>query len=130
VKTYVVGFGAEVDAAQMNRFAVAGGTPLNDPTTKFFKAESAAALTSALQTIASSALSCEFRLTKTPQDPTKVYVFFDGTRSVPRDPTRAQGWDYDPRTNTVTFYGATCDSLRNGQVQKVDVVLGCNMPIR
>lgn len=130
VTTYVVGFGAEVDAAQMNRFAVAGGAPVNDPTTKFYKAESASSLTATLRTIASSALSCEFRLTKAPQDPTKVFVFFDGATSVPRDPSRAQGWDYDARTNTVTFYGPTCDALRNGQVQKVDVVLGCNAPIR
>jgi hypothetical protein len=130
VKTYVVGFGSEVDAVQMNKFAIAGGAPVSDPTTKFFKAESAATLTAALRTIATSTLSCEFRLTKNPQDPSKVFVFFEGTTSVPRDPTRAQGWDYDARTNTVTFYGATCDALRSGQVQKVDVVLGCNAPIR
>ncbi len=130
VKTFVVGFGAEVDAAQMNKFAIAGGTAVNDPTTKFYKAESSAALTTALQAIASSTLSCEFRLTKAPQDPSKVFVFFEGTTSVPRDASHAQGWDYDTRTNTVTFYGTTCDALRAGQVRKVDVVLGCNAPIR
>jgi hypothetical protein len=35
------------------------------------------------------------------------------------------GWLYDPTTNTIVFYGAACDQLRDGTVMDVDVVLGC-----
>jgi hypothetical protein len=31
---------------------------------------------------------------------------------VMRDPSHAGGWDYDPATNQVTFYGGDCDTLR------------------
>jgi hypothetical protein len=39
-----------------------------------------------------------------------------------------QGWDYDPATNQVTFYGDECQQLKDGTVTDVDVVFGCNEP--
>ncbi len=126
VPTFVVGFGKGVKAASLNSFAVAGGVPTSDPTTKYYQADDAKSLDSALATIASKTLGCVFTLSKTPPDPTKIYVFFDKTKEVLRDPTHANGWDYDPKTNQLTFYGAACDDIKSGKVTDVAIVFGCH----
>jgi hypothetical protein len=125
VPTFVIGFGSGIDPAQMNEFAVAGGTPNSDPTTKYYKAEDKASLTAALSAIAKKTLSCVFELSKAPPDATKIFAFFDNKTAVPRDPAKSNGWEYDPATNTVTFYGAACDELRLAKVTDVDIVFGC-----
>ena len=48
--------------------------------------------------------------------------------SIPRDPTHMNGWDYDPATNQITFYGPACDALKAGTVTDVDIVFGCDEP--
>ena len=42
--------------------------------------------------------------------------------------TAIPGVNYTPVTNLVTFYGASCDELKNGQVTKLDIVYGCPNP--
>jgi hypothetical protein len=127
VPTFVIGFGAGIDPNQMNIFADAGGVPNNDPTTRYYKADDQASLDAALATIGGKVASCSFTLQGTPPDPSKLYVFFDGV-GVPRDPNHQSGWDYDPATNTITFYGQQCQDLKDGKIGKVDVVFGCNQP--
>lgn len=122
IKTFVVGFGGGVDGAQLDKFAVAGGVPAAGAT-KYYKAEDEASLAKVLDTIGSAALGCVFTLDKTPPDPAKIFVFFDGTTEVSRDP--ANGWQYDPATNTVTFFGAACADIKAEKVKSVDIVLGC-----
>lgn len=122
VKTAVIGFGAGVDGAQLDKFAVAGGMPTTGAT-KYYKAEDAASLDKALAAIAGAALGCTYKLDKTPDDPTKIFVFFDGTKEVARDGTN--GWTYDPATNSVTFHGAACNALKDDMVKTLDIVLGC-----
>lgn len=126
VATFVLGFGGQVDPAQMNIFADAGGVPSGDPMTHFYKAEDQASLDAALAAIATKTLSCTFVLASVPPEPDDLFVFF-GTdpAPVPKDPTHTTGWDYDPATNTVTFYGATCDMLKSGAITDVHVVFGC-----
>lgn len=130
VSTFVLGFGNGIDAAQMNKFAVAGGVPNNDPndpTAKYYKANDPTSLSAALSKIAGSIASCSFSLNSTPKDPSKVFVFFDNVK-LPQDKTHQSGWDYDAQTNQITFYGADCDKLKAQQVQDVDVVFGCDQP--
>lgn len=122
IKTAVIGFGAGVDGAQLDKFAVAGGMP-SAVGTKYYKAEDAATLDAALAAIAGAALGCTYTLDKTPADPTKIFVFFDGTNEVAADGTN--GWTYDPATNTVTFHGTSCADLKGEKVKTVDIVLGC-----
>lgn len=55
-----------------------------------------------------------------------LYVYVD-RMSVMRDPSHASGWDYDAATNQVTFYGATCDTLRGGSTDALAIVYGCPM---
>lgn len=127
VPTFVIGFGAGIDPNQMNIFADAGGVPNSDPNVRYYKADDQASLDAALATIGGKVASCSFQLQGTPPDPSKLYVFFDGV-GVPRDPSHAGGWDYDPATNTITFYGQECQDLKDGKIGKVDVVFGCNQP--
>lgn len=130
VSTFVLGFGNGIDAAQMNKFAVAGGVPNSDPTdptAKYYKANDTTSLQAALGKIAGSIVGCSFKLNTTPKDPSKIFVFFDNAK-VPQDKTHQAGWDYDAASNQITFYGADCDKLKAQQVQDVDVVFGCDQP--
>jgi hypothetical protein len=128
VPTFVVGFGAEIDPAQMNIFAAAGGVPNPDPNVDYYQAEDQTSLQAAFDSIATQTLGCTYVLDKTPDDPDKIYVFFDNTQEVPRDSSHQNGWDYDPSTNQVTFYGEACEDLKTGTVTDVDIVLGCKAP--
>jgi hypothetical protein len=129
VKTFVVGFLAGSDSVSLNSFADAGGTPTGDPKTHYYNAADGATLEKALDAIAKLTLSCTFALDKTPSDPNKLFVFFDNASpGVPRDPTHMSGWDYDPKTNSITFYGKYCTDLQAGKIADVDIVFGCNAP--
>ena len=57
MKTYVVGFGSGVSAMELSNLALQGGTALPG-TTKYYKADSAAALNSALQNIGDQFTCC------------------------------------------------------------------------
>jgi hypothetical protein len=123
IRTFVVGFGSEVDPDQLNAMADAGGTALpGDP--QYYQADDAAMLAAAFADIAGSVLSCVFVLDEVPADPDELYAFFDETQ-IMRDPTHTNGWDYDPATNTVTFYGDACDAIKADEVDTVSLVFGC-----
>jgi hypothetical protein len=127
VPTFVIGFGSGIDPAQMDIFAEAGGVPASGAT-KYYDASDQASLDAALQTIASKTIGCTFTLDEKPPNPDEIFVFFDNTQKVDKDTTHAMGWDYDPATNQITFYGPTCDTLKAGQVNDVDIVFGCDEP--
>lgn len=125
VPTFVIGFGAGVDPAQMDKFAVAGGVP-SSGATKYYDAGDQASLDTALATIAKSTLSCTYSLDSVPPNPNDIYVFFDNVTKVPRD--LMDGWEYDIAKNQIVFYGPACDSLKNGIVKDLDIVFGCDTP--
>lgn len=123
VRTYVLGFGDGVDPDELEAMAEAGGTALpGDPA--YYQADDAASLDQALQSIGGNFLSCSYSLDQPLDDPDQLYVLFDGIQ-VPRDPGHENGWDYDPVTNTVTFYGAACNALQSGDVTDLQLVYGC-----
>ena len=59
-----------------------------------------------------------------PANPDDLYVYFDSL-AIGRDTTQGDGWDYDPNTNQVTFYGPACDALSSGSVTDLAIVYGC-----
>lgn len=120
VKTFAVGFGgANLD--EINMIALAGGT------TQGYLAEDPAQLEAALDQIANAVATCTFELDQVPPDPSEIYVFFDKMLpGVPYDPTN--GWTYDPLTNTITFHGTACASIKAGSIVDIDIVYGCNEP--
>jgi hypothetical protein len=127
VKTFVVGFGGGVDAAQLDKLAIAGGAPLAGAT-KYYKADTAGQLQQAFQAIAGQVVSCEYTIDPAPPDVEQTFVWFENTTQVPRDPTHVDGWDYDVATLKLRFYGSYCDQLESKQVDDVDVIFGCPLP--
>ena len=120
VQTFAVGMGgASLD--QLQEIATAGGTDMP------YFADQPADLQMALAAIAAAVASCTFQLDEVPPDPDQIYIFFDDDPAgVPVDP--ANGWTYDPATNTITFHGSACMSIQDGSVVEIDIVYGCNMP--
>ena len=127
ISTFVVGFGSEVNAPELNKLATLGGAPLPG-TTKYYQADTAAQLDQAFQSIAGLVVSCEYTVSPAPTNLDQTYVFYDKTELVPRDATHGAGWDYDPATMKVTFYGGYCSRLQAHTVTNLDVVFGCPSP--
>lgn len=123
IKVFVVGFGRGVDPQQLRDMARAGGTARMG-TPEYYQADDAASLRSAFAAIAGAVLSCEYRLSSVPPDPNQLYVYFDGV-AVGRDQARRNGWDHEPGTNQLTFYGAACNQLQSGGVGQLQIVYGC-----
>lgn len=129
ISTFVVGFGNAVDATELDKLANAGGVPVTGGTHAYYQAESQADLDAVLASIADAVTSCSYKLDAAPPSIDKTYVWFEKTTKVARDITHADGWDFDPATNTVTFYGGSCDQLRTHTVDTVDVVYDCDGPL-
>jgi hypothetical protein len=123
IKTFVVGFGDGVDPGELEDMAEAGGTALGGDT-KYYQADDAQALGQAFADIAGNVLSCSYLLDQVPPDPDDLYVYVDAVL-VLRDQTHANGWDYDPLTNQINFYGPTCSQLQSGTVQGLEIIFGC-----
>jgi hypothetical protein len=123
IRTWVVGFGSDVDADTLDAMAISGGTArLGQP--RYYQADVPADLTLALRSISSAAQRCSFALSDVPSDVTKLYVAID-LQLVPHDATHVTGWDYEPATNRVSLYGPACDALANTPGAKLSVQYGC-----
>ena len=107
IRTFVVGYAAGNDAAILDQLAAAGGTGSH------FAVTSAYDLASTLEQITSevSVVSCEYQLERGP-DLAEAMTVTVGGQEVPHDPSHQSGWDYDPDTRMLTFYGEACDALR------------------
>jgi hypothetical protein len=126
VKTFAVGFGGGVDVGELNDIASEGGTA-RAGATKYYQADNAAELAAALDSILGSVLSCSYQLDQAPADLGQLYVYADGD-PVARDPSQAEGWDYDSASGTLTFYGQICQDLQAGTVTDLAIVYGCPDP--
>ncbi len=128
VDTFVVGFGSGVDVAQMDAWAVEGGQPKGAASPRFFDAADKPSLDAALAAIAKKTLGCTLKLASPPPggDVGLINVFLGkSTAPLPRDPTHAGNWDYDPATQSIVFYGPQCAALEGGTTEGVNVVFGC-----
>jgi hypothetical protein len=127
INTFVLGFGSGFasDPTTLMRMATAGGTGMP------YNASSAAELETALDTIAAGIIppSCTVALDGGARDPALFQVSFDGGALIPRDTSHASGWDYDPGTNTITFYGTECDTVESGGVVDINIDYGCPGPL-
>jgi len=127
IATYVVGFGSEVKASELDTLAVAGGVP-NTGSNAYYQADTAAELDAVFQQIASQVVSCTYQVSQAPPDLAETYVIFGGNTLVPYDPSNTSGWDYDPAMMTLTLYGAYCSELKTHAVSSFDVLFGCPSP--
>jgi hypothetical protein len=129
IGTFVIGLGEFVDFNPdlLNQMAEAGGHPRPGPV-KYYPATSLGDLVEALDEIGTEVMPCQLDLDRPPDIPEWLWVYFDG-EPLSRDSTHQDGWDYDPAMNRVSFYGPACESLRNGDVEQVEVRVGCGEPI-
>lgn len=128
VKTFVVGLGdgTASDPDLLDTWAVAGHTDVADPAVKYYQANDATGLGSALSQIIGQTTSCSFGLASPPDDPSLVVGTLDG-KARPSDAT--DGYTYDATSHTVTFHGASCAQITSGQAKHVGVVYGCPAPV-
>jgi len=124
IRTWTVGFGGAVDANRLNQMAIKGGTARQDAR-RYYQADSQTELAQALAAIVRASTGCDFALTQTPPDATKLFVGING-QIVPRDTNHLSGWDYTQATNRVTLYGPACDAVAQANgTATIDIVFGC-----
>jgi hypothetical protein len=123
VKTFVIGFGGETASNPdlLNAWAVAGHTA-RAGAVKYYQSNSQADLKTAFDQIAAGVASCTLKLSQTPPDSRQLYVWLDG-KAVAADP--ANGFSYDPTSNTVTLNGQACSQVAASAAAKVQVNYGC-----
>jgi len=90
------------------------------------------ALRDALAAIGESVVGCEYPIPANPEgtfDPTRVNVRITGDdgaeRSIPRDPSRADGWDYSDDVDAIILHGPACDTAQALESGRVHVLFGC-----
>jgi hypothetical protein len=125
ITVHVVGFGSGVSPSTLDAVAKAGGTNNpKDPSHRYYQANDAATLASALKSIGSSLVSCTIALTDKPPDPNKIYVMVDGKTLKRDDPN---GFSYDATKNTITLKGTACAALKAAKTPKIRVIFGCKL---
>jgi uncharacterized protein YegL len=125
ITVHVVGFGSGVSPATLDAVAKAGGTNNpKDPAHRYYQANNAAALASALKSIGTSLVSCTVALTDKPPDPNKIYVMVDGKTLKRDDPN---GFSYNAAKNTITIKGTACSALKSATNPKIRVIFGCKL---
>jgi hypothetical protein len=87
-------------------------------------AQDRAELSNALGAIVASIAPCGFTLSASPPVPEDLWVFLDDTTPVERDRAHVDGWDHEPESNVLTFYGPACDLVKTN-THRVRVVVGC-----
>lgn len=143
IPTFVIGVpGSQTYRGILSRMATAAGTAragCSDagPTYCHYDLTDASidlstGLRDALASIGEAVASCEYEIPPNPDgafDESRVNVVIieaDGTESVvPRDPSRADGWDYSDDRTRIELHGAACEraeALRGG---RIDVQFGC-----
>jgi len=121
VKTFVIGFGGDVDGANLAAIAQAGGTARPSPPL-YYQADDEATLLTAIDHIAGSISACTYTLDQPPENPDRLFVYL-GSAQIARDTTHTTGWDYDAATQRLSFYGSSCDQIRAGGALAVS--FGC-----
>ncbi|MBN2725218.1 MAG: VWA domain-containing protein [Deltaproteobacteria bacterium] len=126
IDTFVIGLSGTSEYVNLlNEMAVAGGQAQQGAPTQYYSAENESELSTALQTIAVSVISCVIELDEPPQFPNYVHVYMDGGE-VPRDGTKTDGWDFNSAEMTsIELYGQACDSLRDGVQHNLTATFAC-----
>jgi hypothetical protein len=119
---YVVGIpGSELFGTALNGMALHGNVPLTNADQYYYKVDDLDGLAEVFKGIARELVSCTFDLTDPPEEQGLTNVYFDGN-VVYLDPENGWTWvDGD----TVELVGAACESLKDGQVEQVQIVSGC-----
>lgn len=123
-KTFVIGIatGRNADSV-LTRMAMAGGEPRMG-TPPYYPVSNRGDLINALGVITGLVTDCVFRLNKAPPSPPDVAVNVGASR-IQRDPSHMNGWDYGAALETVQFYGAACEQVKQSLGKNVQIIYGC-----
>jgi Mg-chelatase subunit ChlD len=116
----------------LNAMADAGGTALSDNpiAPKFFQAYSQVELTNALKAVTGQVVSCVFEFEKRPPNEKNIGVQINGAW-VEQDPSRAEGWEYtSDQFMGLELFGSACQQVKDATENKVDIIFGCDEPVR
>ena len=108
INTYVVGIANDDESGGvLDDLAAQGGTG------HYYPANSSGDLISVLDDITASVtqVSCEYTLDSGPDAATDLEVKIGGS-TVEYSPDHSNGYDFDPVTHVLTFWGEACDDLR------------------
>ena len=129
IRSFAIGFGSTSGplAAQLNAIASNGGTEMDT----FLHAEDGDSLADALESIASTVITCEYVLAPVDPiaDPDEVNFYIDG-EVVPMDEDCTEdsgsGWHWvDDEHTIVEFCGDYCTSIKEGEVESIKATFGC-----
>jgi hypothetical protein len=124
IQTFVVGFGEEVDPEALDRYAVAGGTARAGTPVSYYSANSPTDLAEQLGEIGATIVSsCEFQLSSSPPDVSNMTLAIEPAALAPA--SAPSDWSYSSASNSITVSGATCDRLREGAFERLQVTMGC-----
>jgi len=126
VDTFVIGLGEDLNASNpelLNQLAREGGRP-RAGAVQYFSANSLGELVEAFDEIQAVIISCTITLSSIPQYPKNLWISLD-SEPVNRDPKHQDGFDYDVERNQILFYGSACEKLRSGEVENIQIKMGC-----
>ncbi len=105
-------------------------TTKTQPTTpppNYFPVANQAQLSTSLESITGSIISCTLQLNSAPPNPSYVSVT-EGGKGVPQDTTHTNGWDFGAGDTTIQLYGTYCTNLQNATITDVSATFGCSVP--
>lgn len=116
----------------LNAMAEAGGTALSDNpiAPKFFQAYSQVELTNALKAVTGQVVSCVFEFEKRPPNEKNIGVQINGAW-IEQDPARGEGWEYtSDQYLGLELYGNACQQVKDATENQLDIIFGCDEPVR
>jgi len=144
VRTFVIGLVDSVrqaaKAENLSPIAVAGGTKRtatceadNSCFYKLSDATFAADLKKVFEEVSLQAFDCTFNMPAASNgaDPSLINVQLSnasGSRTVARDPSRVDGWDYLPNGTQIQLYGQACTDMKDSAAS-LRIVLGCKTAV-
>lgn len=125
-RVFVVGIATAGTGAHrtLNEMAVAGGEARpGDP--QYYAVANKADLVAALTLITARVSNCVFPLNMTPPSPNDVAVNLSGRRLM-----KDVQWKYGANMKSIEVTGDSCEMLKAGNVDNVEIIFGCpNVPI-
>ncbi len=121
VPVYVIGFNfGGANPSNLNQIAEAGGTDAGINGARYYLANNASQLVTAIRDISDNVISCSYKLDTMPEDPNKVWVAINNAY------LDRSAYSVDA-TGTLALDQTTCDNLQreDPNATNVEITLGC-----